>query len=245
MFFMNFNKNFFSKKSPVNLLNQGLFVYFFFHPSLRDSFFGTQCEVHIYHAFISHVSRYSLDQKKVSSRSRLGHSRVSSRSRLGQFGKRLGLVSVSGAQVSVSVLVSTQKVLSPSLGSNIQPWVIESPKGQRVKVTYVSIGSKKPRGSRVSHRCSAANQGIMIDKLGRRNVSVCEGSEGWRLEDDQQYYLSEGSVLQVILNLKREDINKYLLKIEGAVYNKLLSFFIELYYLFFPISYSKSLFIQF
>ena len=45
----------------------------------------------IYHAYISHVSRYSLDQKKVSSRSRLGHSRVSSRSRLGQFGKRLGL----------------------------------------------------------------------------------------------------------------------------------------------------------
>ena len=49
----------------------------------------------IYHAFINHVSRYSLDQKKVSSRSRLGHSRVSSRSRLGQFGttsrSRLGL----------------------------------------------------------------------------------------------------------------------------------------------------------
>ena len=69
----------------------------------------------IYHAYISHVSRYSLDQKKVSSRSRLGHSRVSSRSRLGQFGKRLGLVSVSGAQVSVLVSVSTQKVLGPSL----------------------------------------------------------------------------------------------------------------------------------
>ena len=69
----------------------------------------------IYHAFISHVSRYSLGLKKVSSRSRLGHSRVSSRSRLGQFGKRLGLVSVSGAQVSVLVSVSTQKVLSPSL----------------------------------------------------------------------------------------------------------------------------------
>ena len=51
--------------------------------------------------------RYSLDQKKVSSRSRLGHSRVSSRSRLGQFGKRLGLVSISGAQVSVLVSVST------------------------------------------------------------------------------------------------------------------------------------------
>ena len=67
----------------------------------------------IYHAYISHVSRYSLDQKKASSWSRLGHSRVSSRSRLGQFGKRLGLVS--GAQVSVLVSVSTQKVLGPSL----------------------------------------------------------------------------------------------------------------------------------
>ena len=114
MFFMNFNRKIFSKKSPVNLLNQGLFVYLFFHPSLRDSFLGHSVKC-IYHAFISHVSRYSLDQKKVSSRSRLGHSRVSSRSRLGQFGKRLGLVSVSGAQVSVLVSVSTQKVLSPSL----------------------------------------------------------------------------------------------------------------------------------
>ena len=85
----------------------------FLHPSLRDSFFRTQCEVHI--PYISHESRYSLDQKKVSSRSRLGHSRVSSRSRLGKFGKRLGLVSVSGAQVSVLVSVSTQKVLGPSL----------------------------------------------------------------------------------------------------------------------------------
>ena len=43
------------------------------------------------------------------------NSRVSSRSRLGQFGKCLGLVSVSGAQVSVLVSVSTQKVLGPSL----------------------------------------------------------------------------------------------------------------------------------
>ena len=85
----------------------------FLHPSLRDSFFRTQCKVHI--PYISHESRYSLDQKKVSSRSRLGHSRVSSRSRLGKFGKRLGLVSVSGAQVSVLVSVSTQKVLGPSL----------------------------------------------------------------------------------------------------------------------------------
>ena len=49
----------------------------FLHPSLRDSFFRTQCKVHI--PYISHESRYSLDQKKVSSRSRLGHSRVSSR----------------------------------------------------------------------------------------------------------------------------------------------------------------------
>ena len=85
----------------------------FLHPSLRDSFFRTQCKVHI--PYISHESRYRLDQKKVSSRSRLGHSRVSSRSRLGKFGKRLGLVSVSGAQVSVLVSVSTQKVLGPSL----------------------------------------------------------------------------------------------------------------------------------
>ena len=86
----------------------------FFHPNLRDSFLGHSVKC-IYHAYISHVSRYSLDQKKVSSRSRLGHSRVSSRSRFRQFGKRLGLVSVSGAQVSVLVSVSTQKVLGPSL----------------------------------------------------------------------------------------------------------------------------------
>ena len=89
----------------------------FFHPSLRDSFLGhsVKCK---YHAYISHASRYSLDQKKVSPRSRLGHSRVSSRSRLGQFGKRLGLDSVSGAQVSVLVSVSTHKKLGLSLVIN-------------------------------------------------------------------------------------------------------------------------------
>ena len=57
----------------------------------------------IYHAYISHVSRYSLDQKKVSSRSHLGHSRFSSRSRLGLVSvssrSRLGLVSVSSRAV--------------------------------------------------------------------------------------------------------------------------------------------------
>ena len=56
-----------------------------------------------------------LTRKRSRLGSRLGHSRVSSRSRLGQFGKCLGLVSVSGAQVSVLVSVSTQKVLGPSL----------------------------------------------------------------------------------------------------------------------------------
>ena len=49
----------------------------------------------IYHEYIRHVSRYSLDQKKISSRSRLGHSRVSSRS-----SRTLeGLVSVSSRTV--------------------------------------------------------------------------------------------------------------------------------------------------
>ena len=56
-----------------------------------------------------------LDIVSTRKRSRLGHSRVSSRSRFRQFGKRLGLVSVSEAQVSVLVSVSTQKVLGPSL----------------------------------------------------------------------------------------------------------------------------------
>ena len=99
MFFMNFNRNFFSKKSPVNLLNQGLFVYLFFSFFKGFFFLGHSVKC-IYHAFISHVSRYSLDQKKVSSRSRLGHSRVSvssrtvwqtSRSRLGLGSSGLGL----------------------------------------------------------------------------------------------------------------------------------------------------------
>ena len=45
----------------------------------------------IYNAYISHVSRYSLDQKKVSSRSRLGHSRVSSRTVWQTSRSRLGL----------------------------------------------------------------------------------------------------------------------------------------------------------
>ena len=107
---------------------------------------------------------------------------------------------------------------SHTCGTNIQPWIVESPKGQRVKVTYVSIGGKKSRGSRVSHRCSAANQGIVIDKLGRRNVSVCEGSEGWRLEDDQQYYLSEGNILQIILKSRGLGGNKFILKIQGIVF---------------------------
>ena len=47
----------------------------------------------IYHAYISHVSRYSLDQKKDSSRTLEGLVSVSSRTGLAN-------VSVSGAQVS-------------------------------------------------------------------------------------------------------------------------------------------------
>ena len=93
---------------------------------MRDSFLGHSVKC-IYQAYISHVSWYSLDQKKASSRSRLGHSRVSSRSRLGQFGKRLGLVSVSGTQVSVLVSVSTQKVLGPSLVLGPQIFIFSLP----------------------------------------------------------------------------------------------------------------------
>ena len=122
---------------------------------------------------------------------------------------------IQAAHSEKHLVASSETDVSHTCGTKIQPWIIESPKGQRVKVTYVSIGSKKSRGSRVSHRCSAANQGIVIDKLGRRNVSVCEGSEGWSLEDDQQYYLSEGSVLQIILNQKGVGGNKSILKIQG------------------------------
>ena len=65
----------------------------------------------IYHAYISHVSRYSLDQK----RSRFGLVSDTRGSRLGLVSDSLANVSVSGAQVSDFVSVSTQKVLGPSL----------------------------------------------------------------------------------------------------------------------------------
>ena len=112
---MNFNKKIFSKKSPVNLLNQGLFVYlFFFQPNLRDSVFGTQCEVHIPCIYMPCVSIKSRPEKglvSVSSRALEGLVSVSSRTVWQTSRSRLGLGS-SGLGLGLGL---NQKVLSPSL----------------------------------------------------------------------------------------------------------------------------------
>ena len=100
---------------------------------------------------------------------------------------------------------------SANCGTVTHPWILESPKGQQVQVIYVSVG----KSSGVNTVCSFS-QGSIIDKPGKRNVSICDrGMKSGPSVEIEMNYLSEGNLLEIYLH-QRVD-HSFVLKIKGEV----------------------------
>lgn len=93
-----------------------------------------------------------------------------------------------------------------------QPWIIEAPMGQRIKITLIDFLAHQ---SRDAGRKSCP--GVVIDKAAKRNVSICIGGE----QRTRFLYSSKAESLEIYYNIEKQgeesrDIRQFALKFEGS-----------------------------
>lgn len=97
-------------------------------------------------------------------------------------------------------------------GRKLQPWIVEARIGQRVSIRLLDFSTSDSVES--SQPCY--NHGVIVDKAGKRNISIC--SDGTQRE--KGIYESTGNSVTIFLNQPDrkdnlgEDI-QLMLKVEG------------------------------
>lgn len=97
-------------------------------------------------------------------------------------------------------------------GTKLQPWTVEARTGQRVSISLLDFS----RSDSVESSQPCYNHGTIVDKTGKRNISIC--SDGTQRVKD--IFQSTGNSVSIFLNqpdrkdATGEDI-QFILKIEG------------------------------
>ena len=100
-----------------------------------------------------------------------------------------------------------------SCGSKSHPWRLEAAAGQRINISLLDFTAVSTSRDRVTCR----QYGYVLDKLNKRNVSVCAGGAAQRRQS--HVYLSHANNLHIILTLSRtetQDVQQnFLIRMEG------------------------------
>ena len=105
--------------------------------------------------------------------------------------------------------------LSGACGSSNNPRSLRRRKVSGSRSAALKSDPRDLRWEVESSRCSASSsQGIIVDRLARKNVTICEGGLT-ATNDERGLYLSTGNLLDVILYHSRNPTRKFVLKIEG------------------------------
>ena len=108
-----------------------------------------------------------------------------------------------------------------SCGSKSHPWRLEAAAGQRINISLLDFTvMDRPRD-----RVTCRQYGYVLEKLNKRNVSVCGGG-GAELRQSH-VYMSYSSNVRIILNQTRpvsRNERSYLIKIEGKFISVLLAY---------------------
>lgn len=92
-------------------------------------------------------------------------------------------------------------IVSPSgsqriCGTKSQPWILEAPVGQKLRISVFNIGPSSVGQNKGQFSDSCQNQGIIVDKVRKRNSSVCVGGR----QRETELYLSSGNTLELYLS---------------------------------------------
>ena len=109
-----------------------------------------------------------------------------------------------------------------SCGSKSHPWRVEAAAGQRINIslldfTAMSMSVHAAAEKRPRDGVTCRQYGYVLEKLNKRNVSVCGGG-GAQLRHSH-VHISDDNSLKIVLTpsrMKRDTEQKFLIKTEGA-----------------------------
>ena len=90
-----------------------------------------------------------------------------------------------------------------SCGSKSHPWRLEAAAGQRINISLLDFTDRRPRD-----RVTCRQYGYVLEKLNKRNVSVC----GAELRQSH-VYISDSNNLRIVHTPNSEQ--NFLIKVEG------------------------------
>jgi len=98
-----------------------------------------------------------------------------------------------------------------SCGSGSHPWRLEAAAGQRINISLLDFtATSMSAADRPRDRATCRQYGYVLEKLNKRNVSVC----GAELRQSH-VYISHSNNLQVVQAASDKLLRKFLLKVEG------------------------------
>lgn len=81
-------------------------------------------------------------------------------------------------------------------GTRAQPWIIESFGGQRIKTFLIDFSFSLDGADRTPRKQPCRNSGIMIDKDGKKNTSICVNGD----KREQELYTSTENSIKILFN---------------------------------------------
>jgi len=113
---------------------------------------------------------------------------------------------VSASKNPSHIIISSES--ETNCGSKLLPWVVEAPVGQKVSLSLLDFAtSRSTETGEVKESCNS--RGVVQDKAGRRNVSICTNI----MQRTKGLYQSSGNKVDVFINSIEE--NNIMLKLEG------------------------------
>lgn len=103
-------------------------------------------------------------------------------------------------------------ISSTSCGTSHQPWIVEAPVGQKLSIGILEFThTNEEQTQRSCH-----NRGLIVDKAGKRNVSICVGGTHRKKE----FFLSTGNSVHIYFNQtispeKTGSDSQFILRLQG------------------------------
>lgn len=109
-------------------------------------------------------------------------------------------LTVADERRSCAVDVSTTPIHivgSRTCGTKSQPWILEAPVGQKIRVSLIAFSANSDSDQTgVNTQKSCRSYGLVVDKTGKRNVTICAND----IQREKNLYLTAGNVADLILN---------------------------------------------
>ena len=119
-----------------------------------------------------------------------------------------------------------------SCGSRSHPWRLEAAAGQRINISLLDFtATSMSADDRPRDRVTCRQYGYVLEKMNKRNVSVCGGG-GAELRQSHVYLSDSNNVEIVQMSSATTDDQPvhYLLRIEGREFTVLLFFCVDKFY---------------